>query len=105
MTPVSSPSAPTPPYIPRGSKHYTYALLIVAGVPYEDACAHETVDVSTRTAERWRSDLRKVAEEYFKRPVDYHYAARFATDEELRRLCANLSEPADSPNAKSPAHN
>lgn len=79
------PPADPPPRISRRSPHYRFALYVAAGYSYEDAC--RCLGVSARTAERWRTALRKTATAYFGRPVTYEYAVRVALDPELRGLC------------------
>ena len=77
-----------PPRIPRRSSHYRFALLVIAGYAYDDAC--QSLSLNSRTAERWRTGLRKQASAYFGRPVSYEYAARVALDTELKRLCETM---------------
>ncbi|MBC8137825.1 MAG: hypothetical protein H8F28_18240 [Fibrella sp.] len=77
-----------PPRIPRRSSHYRFALLVTAGYAYEEACLG--LAINPRTAERWRTRLRKQAAAYFGRTVTYEYAARVALDAELRHLCETV---------------
>ena len=73
-----------PPQIPSGTPHYDYALLVLVGVPNPEACA--STGVPLKTAEGWRAQLRAAAAVYFGRPVSYEFAARYALDEEWKRL-------------------
>jgi len=78
------PGGPPPPRIPSShAAHRRFALHVLAGHPYEDAC--RLLGLNPRTAERWRTDLRRAAVDYFGRPVTYEFAARYALDPELRR--------------------
>ncbi|MBC7809201.1 MAG: hypothetical protein H7145_23955 [Akkermansiaceae bacterium] len=77
-----------PPRISRRSSHYRFALLVVAGYSYDESCCQ--LAINPRTAERWRTCLRKQAAGYFGRAVTYEYAARVALDGELRRLCESV---------------
>jgi len=58
-------------------------LHVLAGYPYDDAC--RLLGLNPRTAERWRTDLRRTTARYFGRPVTYEFAARYALDPDLRR--------------------
>jgi hypothetical protein len=64
---------------------------VLAGYPYEDAC--RVLCLNPRTAERWRTDLRRAAAHYFGRPVTYEFAARYALDPVLRRACTGGNTP------------
>lgn len=83
MPPQSDRAAP--PRIHTRSEHYRFAIYVLAGCPYDDAC--ERLRINPRTAERWRTDLRRVAARYFGRPVTYEFAARYALDSALRQVC------------------
>lgn len=76
-------SAEPPPRISPRSRHYRFALYVLAGYPYEDAC--QLLNVSPRTSERWRTELRAAASRHFGRRVTYEFAARCALDPGLRR--------------------
>jgi hypothetical protein len=75
----------SPPRIHSRSEHYQFALYVLAGYPYEEACL--LLDLNPRTAERWRTDLRRTASRYFGRRVTYEFAARYALDSALRTAC------------------
>ena len=74
-----------PPRIHSRSRHCQFAVHVLAGYPYEEAC--RVLGINPRTAERWRTDLRNVAADYFGRRVTYEFAARFALDPTLRAAC------------------
>lgn len=81
-------------YIPTLTRHYAYAILIVGGWSHLDACMD--LDICPRTAERWRTDLRRAGRRKFGRSVSYEYCARHATEskrtsDELRALYESLS--------------
>jgi len=91
---AESPATRNPaPRIHSRSRHYTFAVHVLAGYPYEDAC--KVLGINPRTAERWRTDLRTIAADYFGRRVTYEFAARFALDPTLRAACDDL--PRGSP--------
>jgi hypothetical protein len=71
-----------PPHIHSKSPHYRFALFVLAGYSYDEACA--LLNVNVRTAERWRTTLRATASRYFGRRVTYEFAARYALDPSLR---------------------
>jgi transposase-like protein len=83
-----APTDVVPPRIPRRSSHYRFALLVVAGYSYDEAC--RLLALNPRTAERWRTRLRQQAGNYFGRTVTYEYAARVALDSGLRHLCETV---------------
>lgn len=68
---------------------YNYAVLVLTGTP-ERRAAH-VVGVTYRTAERWRKELRRQAEEYFGEPVTYQFAAWYALDGDLRQIVVALA--------------
>lgn len=83
------------PYIPSDSKHFAYALLVLAGCPNAEACRQ--VGVSVKAAEKWRGALRAAGRAYWGCDREYTFIARFCLDEELRREVAPKKAPeADS---------
>lgn len=65
-----------PPRIRISSDHYQFALLVLAGFPYQEAC--DELGFKTRTAEDWRSNFCAEAAEYYGRRVTYEFAIREA---------------------------
>lgn len=86
---IFAEGAPAPtarlPRIHTRSRHYTFALHVLAGYTYDDACCK--IGLNPRTAERWRTQLRRDAQSYFGRAVTYEFAARYALDPALRGAC------------------
>jgi hypothetical protein len=74
-----------PPRIHTRSEHYRFAVYLLAGYPYEEIC--RLLNINPRTAERWRTELRRTGSRYFGRPVTYEFAARYALDSSLRHAC------------------
>jgi hypothetical protein len=85
LTESSPRPGASPPRIHSKSQHFRFALYVLAGYSYEDACA--LLDINPRTAERWRTDLRRAASRCFGRRVTYEFAARYALDPALRHAC------------------
>ena len=90
----------TPPRIHSRSEHYRFALYLLAGYPYEEAC--ERLRINPRTEERWRTDLRRTASQYFGRPVTYEFAARYALDSTFRHACETALRESPQPMPENP---